>query len=414
MSLFSNRRRYITEMAKNAYRRIYDKLSPEKKQFYLTDKALNELIADKGQTDRQKASLKNYIIQNSFDWDNYVALINDRLDIDLNSISWSELVRKFNASSYHKLFARIERTVERNKDDIDRNYYDKGMAFRHKTTKQYTSAQDAYDQLNLAEFIDWFQHNPEEALDRFGAKTYKNIKRDILRWTMPQEEYKSSKYALADQWFDLCHVIRNPNLSAEEKPKMSEELAYKLALFIQEEPENAKQLLANNIETNWASVNTTVLDFFRNNAQMETLPSVEECRAFLSSDARRISEEVTALIENEIPTTIQIPLRNGSSYALKVKEIVKKYFSDNPRIFRNGGVIGDAVGSPSSSVVSNVCRTAMTRLNTHYKTDTDKPFNAHTLQEFYDTYKPVFKLGLTEEHLTALFESFAKDFKDNA
>ena len=179
MSLFSNRRRYITEMAKNAYRRIYDKLSPEKKQFYLTDKALNELIADKGQTDRQKASLKNYIIQNGFDWDNYVSLINDRLEIDLNTISWSELVRKFNASSYHKLFARIERTVERNKDDIDRNYYDKGMAFRHKTTKQYTSAQDAYDQLNLAEFIDWFQHNPEEALDRFGAKTYKNIIKTI-------------------------------------------------------------------------------------------------------------------------------------------------------------------------------------------------------------------------------------------
>ena len=61
-----------------------------------------------------------------------------------------------------------------------------------------------------------------------------------------------------------------------------------------------------------------------------------------------------------------------------------------------------------------VCQHALTRLNTRYKTDTDKPFVAHNLQEFYDTYKPVFKLGLTKECLEQLFEEFAKNFKENA
>ena len=42
-------------------------------------------------------------------------------------------------------------------------------------------------------------------------------------------------------------------------------------------------------------------------------------------------------------------------------------------------------------------------VNTRYKTDTDKPFVAHNLQEFYDTYKPVFKLGLTKEKIKEKF-----------
>ena len=65
-------------------------------------------------------------------------------------------------------------------------------------------------------------------------------------------------------------------------------------------------------------------------------------------------------------------------------------------------------------IARTICQYALTRLNTRYKTDTDKPFVAHNLQEFYDTYKPVFKLGLTKECLEQLFEEFAKNFKENA
>ena len=91
------------------------------------------------------------------------------------------------------------------------------------------------------------------------------------------------------------------------------------------------------------------------------------------------------------------------------EQIVKKYFTDNPRLIRDGGVVGDAIGSASAEVVRSVCQYALTRLHTRYKTDTDKPFVAHNLQEFYDTYKPVFKLGLTKEKIKEKFIWNAKN-----
>ena len=45
MSLLTiGKKRYITEMAKNAQRRVFDKLTPEKQQMFLTAKAINEVI----------------------------------------------------------------------------------------------------------------------------------------------------------------------------------------------------------------------------------------------------------------------------------------------------------------------------------------------------------------------------------
>ena len=51
MSLLTIRKkRYITEMAKNAQRRVFDKLTPEKQQMFLTAKAINEVITDRDST----------------------------------------------------------------------------------------------------------------------------------------------------------------------------------------------------------------------------------------------------------------------------------------------------------------------------------------------------------------------------
>ena len=146
----------------------------------------------------------------------------------------------------------------------------------------------------------------------------------------------------------------------------------------------------------------------------ENFPTAAECRSFLNSDAQTYAAQINEIIDGEIPSAIEIPRRDDDPFKLKVKQIVKKYFTDNPRLIRDGGVVGDAIGSASAEVVRAVCQYALTRLNTRYKTDTDKPFVAHNLQEFYDTYKPVFKLGLTKECLERLFEEFAKNFKENA
>ena len=409
MSLFSTRKRsYITEMAKNAQRRVYDKLTQEKQQLYLTAKVINELITNTTQSDQAKTLLKKTILANRFDWDNYVELIKDKLDMDINTVGWYEFSRKFKESPYNKLYTRIYRTVERKKDDIDRNYYDRGINFHNSLKRKNKTLNQAYAEFHMDDFIEWFNNNEAEAKDRFGVNNYNQIKRDLARWIMP--DYHGSLIELQDEWNDWIRKWQGDESTAEsERALLDETLAYKLALVIQELPEDVLRIFADNhpefIENRLKYAIVKALGSF---------PSIEECRAFLSSDASQNKERIKAIIDNEIPETIDIPRRDGDDFKLKVKEIVNKYFVDNPRLIRNGGIVTDAIGSASVEIVRGICQYALTRLNTRYKTDTDKPFVAHNLQEFYDTYKPVFKLGLTKECLETLFENFAKEFKENA
>lgn len=413
MSLLTIRKkRYITEMAKNAQRRVFDKLTPEKQQMFLTAKAINEVITDRDSTATAMAKLKRFIEVNRFDWDAYVALIRSKLNIDLTSTSWYDFKRKFTESAYYKLYTRIGRAIEHSKDDIDRNYYDRGIKFHNQISRNNVQLADAYNELDMADFVEWFKNNEEEAKDRFGANSYRQLSRDLARWIMP--DYSGSATELSDAWNDWVRAYKRDEINhvpEENRAKMDETVAYKLALFINDFPEDAMRLLANNdAEYMEQSVKKTIKD----SLGAANFPTAAECRSFLNSDAQTYATQINEIIDSEIPNTIEIPRRDNDPFKLKAKQIVKKYFTDNPRLIRNGGVVGDAIGAASVEIVRAICQHALTRLNTRYKTDTDKPFVAHNLQEFYDTYKPVFKLGLTKECLEQVFEEFAKNFKENA
>ena len=76
-------------MAKNAQRRVYDKLTPEKQQMFLTAKAINEIITDRDSPATAVAKLKRFMEVNRFDWDAYLALIRSKLNNSTSSLVYS-------------------------------------------------------------------------------------------------------------------------------------------------------------------------------------------------------------------------------------------------------------------------------------------------------------------------------------
>lgn len=386
-------RRIISEMSKSAEKRIYNRLIDPKKMIYATGKFIDQTPpADHRDINKLKAKLKMYMSRNGFQWENYCRTMNELLGINPESMtSYYDFKRKFEKdpqdesqdSKWAKLYKRIKRTIDVHKDDIDKNYIDKFNEFN--TALRKKTLDDAYTETHFAPFIEWFRENPDEAQDRFGTN-YPIVKRKLARWLDP--DYQGSDIQVLDDWDDYTR-LKNARVEAT----LSEETLYRLAELVQRR--DAARVIGNADKAEW--LKTTVLPpLFPNNR----LPTPAQCRAFLNGDSPK--RKIERLI-NAFPVDLNTQFN--------IKDVTKRFFNDAGEDIYEDGVIEDAIGAVSADTVKAVCRYCMSSLNRRYITNGTKPFPFNSVQQYYDAYKPVFKLGLTEENFKKLFEKYAEAIK---
>lgn len=389
-------RRYINEMAQSAEKRIYGRLANDRKAIYITGKFLeqNPTISSGRDIAKIKAKLKAYIERQGMDWEEYCTIIQQKMDINPQEMtSYYEFNRRFkeeNDGRLLRLYNRIARTINVNKDDIDKNFVDKFFQFIK--YNQSETLDKSYNDLHMGDFIEWFKQNPEEAQDRFGHN-YNVIKKRLAKWLDPN--YANTPNALLDIWNDYVKLKRKG-----EEPQLSEDTLYKLAAFMQS-PEITRYYDSAKV--------TKFLEMLTPLFPNETLPTIEECNEFLGIGDDTPFEEMSPrskikyIIRNNLPEDL-VPTIN-------IKEIVEKFLRDNPDVFTTG-INADDVGKGNKDVVRDVCQYAINNLNRSYRQDTFKPFVARGLQEFYNNYKPVFQLGFTTDVYKKLFKEIAIKLKD--
>lgn len=216
--------RVLNEMAKAARNRILDRLTPKKKAIYVLSRYYEKNGNNVGDT--TLTQLEKYVKAKEpitgLSWDAFKEV----LDID-NAIPRGRTnphlsntnIRRI-VSDNAPLYQNILTTIERSKDNVDRDYVDNIYAF-YKATQAGTPPDEAYETYNIGPAIQWLKDDPTEAEDRFGVR-WPLIKKALQRWW--DDDFGGSEaeaFALFGDWFRAKRANRPlPVLSDDLKRQL--------------------------------------------------------------------------------------------------------------------------------------------------------------------------------------------------
>lgn len=216
--------RVINEMAKAARNRILDRLNPKKKAIYL----LGRFFEKNGDTVRNKTlhELQEYVEAKepvvNLSWEDFKTALDidskiphGRTNPHIGNTGIMNLGREIAAQ-----YQQIVTTIDRSKDQVDRDYVDKIYNF-YRATKNGVNPTTAYEQNDLGQVIDWLRDNEAEAAERFGVH-WDNIKKALRRFT--DTDFEGTDEDAFDQFLAWYRAKRNN----QELPELSDEVKDKL------------------------------------------------------------------------------------------------------------------------------------------------------------------------------------------
>lgn len=213
--------RVINEMAKAARNRILDRLTPKKKAIYVLGRFMERGAEGATLKDLEKYVTAKQPVTN-LSWADFKTELNIDAQIPRNRVNPHIAntgivnVAEQNAAMYQS----IVNTIERSKDDVDRNYVDAIYNY-YKATKEGTAPATAYEQFNVEPAIEWLKQNEAEAEERFGHH-WASIKKSLRRYW--DENFNGTDEQAFDLFLDWYRAKKNhqelPTLSNEIKDKL--------------------------------------------------------------------------------------------------------------------------------------------------------------------------------------------------
>ena len=228
----------LFEMAKAAQERMLDRLPTNKKYIFLIGRFL-ELHGDHNTMNSLKQYLEARLTPEEFNMDNICGVFG----VD-PAVKHTDTGTRNNENSFAGVFhARFEtlynnmkNSLARSKDDIDKNYVDKVLEF-YSAVYNHEDPQEAYDRLEMGPVIEWIKANKTEAEERFGRR-WDKIQRVLAQWL--DDNYEgSTAQAVAKFWAWWRSVPEDER----ETAKMDLALAQRLAKVFAEE--NSREILGN-------------------------------------------------------------------------------------------------------------------------------------------------------------------------
>lgn len=425
MFKFKKKRR-LNEMAKASEGRMLDRLPDARKAIYLTGKAL-EKLGDSARLTPYKA----FITGNGMDWSVYKESMEEiNMELPTENTTWTASRNSF-ASNFHDRFGRLynnmKRMIEVSKDDIDRNYVDKIKTYYNKVRNEHIDPADAFEQTELQSAIDWIKDDPEEAEERFGT-FWPIVKRHLSRWL--DADYENSISNLMDKFWDwrranqrntenqtpldneLAIALANKLVTNREDfshyynfvlatvigtlgvANLPHALASKIAHdYVDNSEEDARAIYGNM----YARIKKVVQEIFEIDTESDALPTAEELERF---DATANGTAETAEAEDTRNGFERYVV--GSPVSERIKEAIQYVIEHNTT---------DEIWSGNTGAVDRdqvrAIYAFIPELNRRYHRGRRVAFETQTLQEFYDSLKPVFLAGFTTEAIKAMLALYA-------
>ena len=380
-------KRAINEMAQRADRRIFARLDKYRKYVYLMGRFAELNPERRGVYSPEAEKLKKYATANGVDWEDFF----DTFHINKNATSIERsFLNKFSEDGqYAKLYKRIKRTIEVNKDEIDKNYIDKFYDF-YNGMRRGEDWDELYEKYDMGEFIEWLKANEDEAKERLGPH-YSIALRYLARWMDPS--YPGSDIEAMDNW----QKWYKDNEGHTDDAEMPDELKYRMAIVYQQ-PNIATLCSA---RTKQAIEKTLKARF-----PGERIPSIAACRAKLGQEVdfdELSSTEKLQVMINKIPENLD------ERIAPNIRNVINEFIDATGF---DTAINEEAINKADATIVRAVYSYVKNTVNRECHVGMEVPFNQTSLQNFYDTYKPVFLLGLNEEPAKALFKQFGERIKE--
>lgn len=227
----------LFEMAKAAQERMLDRLPINKKYIFLIGRFL-ELHGDHNTMTRLKQYLESRLTPEEFNMDNICGVFGVDPAAKHTDAGTRNNDNSF-ASVFHArfetLYNNMKNSLARSKDDIDKNYVDKVLDF-YSAVYNHENPQEAYDRLNMGPVIDWIKDNKTEAEERFGRR-WDKIQRVLAQWL--DDNYEGSTAQAVANFWAWWRQTKDENPDA----LMPIDLARRLARVFCEE--NSREVLGN-------------------------------------------------------------------------------------------------------------------------------------------------------------------------
>lgn len=426
------KKQHLNEMAKASEGRMIDRLPAKKQAIYLTGKAL-EKMGDNARLN----PFKQFIVGNGMDWDAYKAAISSaNLTFPTENTTWTASRNGFASdfhSRYNVLYANMKRMIEVSKDDIDRDYVDKIKTYYNMVRNEHVDPADAYEQTDLQTAIDWIKDDPEEAEERFGS-FWPVVQRHLSRWL--DSDYENSLSNLMDQFWDWRRANqRNPDnrtpLDTELATKLANKLVSNVAEFGQyynyvlttvvdtlgvtnlphslasklthDYVDNGEEAARNTYGNMFARVKKYVQKLFDIDTESDALPTAEEVEAF---DRRGNGTGDAAAEEDQLNGFERYVV--GSTVPERLKEAIQFVIENNS----DEEIWSNNTGAVNRDQVRKIYA-YIPELNSRYHRGRRVAFEPQTLQEFYDSLKPVFLAGFTTNAIKAMLALYANKLMES-
>lgn len=390
MSVLSNE---LNEMAKKAQDRITARLPANRKRIFYIGKFLESV---NGLESIHKQQLKSFIVDKLHDsWEDFCQEFNIPEPDNIgprSQVNAKELVNKFN-EKYGKLYAHMKRTIVAHSDEIDKKYITPAEEF-NRAYQTGTNPQEAYDTYNMEEVGQWLVDNKEEALDRLGPAAYKTILTKLRRWTDPS--YKNSTEETLDYYNDYARAVR-----FKKPAEIPEEGLYKLAILVQQP--NAAEICG---DTEQNKISEKIKTTIKSKFPERIIPSIGYCKRALGME---VSEDDLSPIER-----VQLRLQRltvPEEIKSAIQNVITGFKNSDGLTFREDYIKPELIGRVNETIIREI-NNYRKQLNREYYVGMKAPFEQSSIQEFFDAYRDVFKLGLTVAGCQKVFKQIANVYKN--
>lgn len=425
----------LFEMAKAAQERMLDRLPTNKKYVFLLGRFF-ELKGDHNTKNALKKYLNDRLTEEEFNWDNIVSVVAGGDETDITAINHGahtdKMAELFHAK-FDTLYNNMKNSLARSKDNIDTSYVDKVLDFYSKVYNHEDTAENLFNQLNMQPVVDWIKANEGEAAERFGRR-WPKIQRILAQWL--DDNYEGSINQTISAFWDWWRAVPREDRETAKPPV---ELAQKLAkIFCREDsreilgnyhnfvlkktlltltsdgnvvPNGLKAALGNAVRNGAEFGRMT--DFCENlvntwfNTLNPTEEQIEEMRNRPDNDDGEINaNNYVARVARELPADVEniilAAANNNEGEELNAPEALRDFMANNMIDFNMVG-----------RVDKNIVREAFAyyrQLGRQYRVGRTSVFDENTLgsiQEFYNEYKNLFKIGLKIDGIKSLLFGYA-------
>ena len=435
-------RQTLLEMAKAAQERLLDRLPVNKKYIFLVGRFL-ELRGEHNTIKTFQQYLQPKLTAEEFDMD----AIANVFGVD-PKVKYTDQGTRDNQNSsasvfharFETLYNNMKNSLVRAKDNIDKDYVDKVLDF-YSATYNHEDKQAAYDRIGMGPVIEWLKNNKDEAEERFGYR-WPKIQRMLAQWL--DDDYEGSIAQTVAMFWDWWRGVAQDERANAIMPT---ELALRLAKAFTNE--NIREILGN--YHNFVLKKTLVtLTADGNNVPGELKATLgkairdganfggitDYCKNLVNTwfNTLEPTDEQLEAVRNQNAADADNDEVNADNYATTVNELIpddglddifkgfmKRYDAENlidvrePKDMLNklveyNLVDFDTVGKANKASVRDAFHYARSLAN-RFKVGTQLAFDENLLdsiQEFYNRYKYLFKIGLTKSGINAILEGMAE------